>query len=611
AGLPPGVIINPDTGTISGTLTSPVVTTVEVTVSDESGGEDRSSFTWTVTAPSPGGSTPGLRYEYFNREVESLPEFSTLTPDKTGVVANLDLSPRTRDDAFLFRFFGEMTIPAGGNYTFHLTSDDGSALWIDGVKQVDNDGLHGEFTESETINLSAGRHSIEVGYLEFYGGETLVLEVEGPGLSRQIVPSSWFSHGGSAANLPPQLLPVDDQLSAVGNPVSLTLSAFDPNADALTFEASNLPAGLTINPSTGVITGTPSTAVAAIVVVTVTDGNGGGDSETFTWTVTDPAPGGGIPGLYYEYFNVELEQVPDFSKLTPDKTGTIADFDLSPRTRDDAFAFRFFGDIAIAQSGDYTFSVTSDDGSRLWIDGQLVVNNDGLHGDETKSGTINLSAGSHVIEVAYFEFYGGETLIVEIEGPGLTRQRVPTTLLSHQTENGTPGGSEANGKSGRSLYTDSSSTDESILVRRYQPDNWIAKKGSAPIGNNVFNDTGQGQTLGLKFTKRRAQRVEIAAQNDRLVEDELTFTATRPNRAFRVRYRGITHHFGNPTASILTSGLKLHALRPGGRALLEARISPDRKFKRSRARSNLSFRSTSAYRGLKPDKVNARLLKKL
>ena len=46
----------------------------------------------------------------------------------------------------------------------------------------------------------------------------------------------------------------------------------------------------------------------------------------------------------------------------------------------DAFAARFTGFLRIATPGDYTLFLTSDDGARLWLDGQLIIDNDGLHG---------------------------------------------------------------------------------------------------------------------------------------------------------------------------------------------------------------------------------------
>ena len=90
------------------------------------------------------------------------------------------------------------------------------------------------------------------------------------------------------------------------------------------------------------------------------------------------------------------------------------------------------GDIDIPADGSYTFTTGSDDGSRLWIDGQLVVDNDGLHGyREIASAAVTLSAGKHAIRCDFFENGGAESLRVFWQGPGIAKQVVPASALSH------------------------------------------------------------------------------------------------------------------------------------------------------------------------------------
>ena len=66
------------------------------------------------------------------------------------------------------------------------------------------------------------------------------------------------------------------------------------------------------------------------------------------------------------------------------------------------FAAEWYGKIAIKEGGDYEFSTRSDDGSRLSINGKLVVDNWGLHGMVTKTGTIGLNKGYHDIKMEFF-----------------------------------------------------------------------------------------------------------------------------------------------------------------------------------------------------------------
>jgi hypothetical protein len=72
----------------------------------------------------------------------------------------------------------------------------------------------------------------------------------------------------------------------IGTPVSLQIQATDSApGQTLTFTATGLPANLTINRSTGLITGTPTTCGSSTVTVTATDTTNTSGSTTFTWTI--------------------------------------------------------------------------------------------------------------------------------------------------------------------------------------------------------------------------------------------------------------------------------------------------------------------------------------
>ncbi|MAF64814.1 MAG: hypothetical protein CMJ84_04050, partial [Planctomycetes bacterium] len=139
-----------------------------------------------------------------------------------------------------------------------------------------------------------------------------------------------------------------------------------------------------------------------------------------------------VSGLAYEYFEGSFPgPVAEFGDLTPRRSGVVETIDGLPEHRPDEFGFRFSGAISVDEKGEYTFTTSSDDGSRVRIDGELVVANDGCHGPEEASGTIDLSAGAHAVVVTMFEHTGGEALEVWWEGPGFGRQLLPAERLSH------------------------------------------------------------------------------------------------------------------------------------------------------------------------------------
>jgi len=87
----------------------------------------------------------------------------------------------------------------------------------------------------------------------------------------------------------------------------------------------------------------------------------------------------------------------------------------------------FDGCIAVPSTGEWRFYTRSDDGSMMYINDEEVVDNDGLHGMETKSGSILLNAGKARARVTFFENGGGAGLIVSWQGPGVEEQVIPAS----------------------------------------------------------------------------------------------------------------------------------------------------------------------------------------
>ncbi|KYG78013.1 hypothetical protein AWW68_04395 [Roseivirga spongicola] len=102
-----------------------------------------------------------------------------------------------------------------------------------------------------------------------------------------------------------------------------------------------------------------------------------------------------------------------------------------PENQPDQFGLVMQGFINIPADGIYTFYTSSDDGSSLSIGNELVVNNDGLHGAQERSGEIALKAGYHPILIRYFEAGGGESLKAFISGTNMDKQEIPAEMFGH------------------------------------------------------------------------------------------------------------------------------------------------------------------------------------
>ena len=134
-------------------------------------------------------------------------------------------------------------------------------------------------------------------------------------------------------------------------------------------------------------------------------------------------------GLNYRYYEGEWTRLPDFSKQKVVKEGLAQNFDLSVRQREYHFGVIYYGSIQIDEGGDYMFYTKSDDGSKLYLDGKLVVNNDGLHAAKERGGKVNLQAGRHTIEVRFFERTRKQVLEVRYSSATISKRLIPNAVL--------------------------------------------------------------------------------------------------------------------------------------------------------------------------------------
>lgn len=187
-----------------------------------------------------------LNYEFYDLvppgyTVDNIPTTGALA---TGQIGNFNVGALQNavdpgdPDIFSIRYKGYVHIPTSGNYTFYTDSDDGSGLFIDGVKIVDNDGNHGMLERSGNVMLSSGLHEIEVLFFENTGNEQLLVGISGPGISKMALP---FSHLYSDCigpvvdpdedNEPPTIEATGDQRYCPGEAISIVESVSISNPD--------------------------------------------------------------------------------------------------------------------------------------------------------------------------------------------------------------------------------------------------------------------------------------------------------------------------------------------------------------------------------------------
>jgi len=149
-----------------------------------------------------------------------------------------------------------------------------------------------------------------------------------------------------------------------------------------------------------------------------------------------------IEGVKYTYHEAGFGKIEDLLKNPPKSRGSAPTISAKPRKRDNNFGLIFQGVLRVENAGKYKFHTRSDDGSMLWIGDKKVVDNDGQHGAQDRSGEVDLTKGTHPIRVAYFNAGGPGAFKVHWEGPGVRRGEIPSSALAHFGQAMKPLGSE-------------------------------------------------------------------------------------------------------------------------------------------------------------------------
>ncbi|KCV58046.1 retention module-containing protein [Bordetella bronchiseptica] len=295
-GLPPGLSLDPATGIISGTLDNSAsqggnngVYTVKITATDSGGKSVTQTFEWDVTNPAPTAVA----------DTGTTDEDTTLTvTDPTQGVLKNDTDP-DNDDLHVSAVNGQP-----GNVGAAIVGDNG------GTFTLNADGTYTFDPGPDFQNLAkdaTAETSITYTVSDGEGGTssaTLTVTVTGTNDAPTLTPN----------------VTLDDQANDDGEaitPVDISGQFEDvDNGDTLTFTADGLPPGLSLDPDTGIISGTLDNSASQggnngvyTVEITATDANGASVSQTFEWDVNNPAP----------------TAVPDTGTTDEDTTLTVTD----------------------------------------------------------------------------------------------------------------------------------------------------------------------------------------------------------------------------------------------------------------------------------------------
>lgn len=457
-------------------------------------------------------------------------------------------------DNFSARYRGGINIPTTGNYIFYLSSDDAGYLWIDGDARQQNPSLDnanikitgtGTDIASGTLALAQGYHDLAILYGENGGNNYLILKYSTDGgATKTVVPSTWFCTGIRSVPTALAYAPATTQATFGSSASSVAPTVVNGNSAVTNYAitSTGLPAGISINATTGVLTanatvlpGTYSVSVAA------TNGNGTATfAGAYTFVVNagcggldaygNPAQSGLLAEYYKGYFNDQpgfftnntafplgstnnpariqrVEGAPDYradnawstSGLNLFSAGVAGGTNAQPTT----FSARYRGKLYISTAGTYTFSVSSDDASYLLIDGTATaqtaaapytVNNGGGHSNQIRTGTATLTVGWHNLVLLYGQDPSSSYLSLQYAGPagsGISQQVIPSNVLCTAIESVPTGLAYAPGVTTYATGTTASSVVPTMYSGNTAPVTYAITNGSSlPAGITINPATG-------------------------------------------------------------------------------------------------------------------------
>ncbi len=368
-------------------------------------------------------------------------------------------------DYFVVRWTGRFLAETNGVYTFGTASDDGSMVFVDGQVAANNNYLQGWVGSQRfgtPLTLKAGWHDIQIVFFEKTGGNAVTAYLITPNVAttnvlpqrllRPVWPTRFNELSGPAGAIvdfsgPSAVLQTIQRTDSVysgrmvGTNTSWIVDKRGAAALTLTGEAAEFAGQTEVREGTLALKG--ANVLGASSVEAVAPGT------LSVQRITNIVSNTGLIGYYSwatpNYNNYTSAAVASAyfatvsNALVAGSQLAGANFDFgtggtgfpSPFGTGSATYFQVLwkGKLLITEPGLYTFSTSSDDGSMLFIDNALVVNNNNDHALAQVFGSVTLAAGTHDIMIIFAQSGGGYGMQANVALPGGTTNRLPNAML--------------------------------------------------------------------------------------------------------------------------------------------------------------------------------------
>ncbi len=232
----------------------------------------------------------------------------------------------------------------------------------------------------------------------------------------------------SGTNTPPQFLLPPAPTTRNGAAASYAFQCWDMDGQAITVTSEGLPPGITLQAATRKFTGTPTVVGTYNVTLAASDGLAT-NRISFQWQIVPTA--NGLTGSYYSGTDLRNLVLTRTDPAVNFSWGTSAPATGLPA---DNFSVRWRGCIVAPRTATYTFYVSANDGCRLTIGGQRIIDS-WLTGTFERQASISLTAGVPTpLELDYFEGIGSASCILRWSSSTIAKQIVPSgNLLVNET----------------------------------------------------------------------------------------------------------------------------------------------------------------------------------